>query len=327
MSTIFDGYAGFADEVSYATGVAVAKFSEFTKESVAGKYERIESNALRSGANVDRADRFVPNPKGATGDFETEVINQGYAFWLKHMLGTVVKTGASAPFTHTGTVGTLKGKSFTAQFNRVDANGNDNIFTYEGGKVTAWELSNATDGLLMCSLSMDFAKETIGAGAGVYAKQTVTYPTNGVLLSFVNATITVAGSAFDITSASVKGENGLKTDRYGLRTAGTTKNEPLEAEKRNFSATLAAEFQSVAHAQRVASATAAGALAVVSLKWQTPDAAHTVQVDLPALRFDEGAINIDGPNILTQTITAKALAPAAGGSPVTITVVTPDATA
>jgi hypothetical protein len=224
-------------------------------------------------------------------------------------------------------VGTLKGKSFTAQFNRVDAGAGDNVFTYEGGKVDSWELSCAVDGLLTANLSMDFAKETIGAGAGVYAKATPTYPTSLVLLSFVGATVTIGGSAFDVTSASVKGDNGLKTDRYGIRATGTTKNEPLEADMREFTASFNAEFQSVAHAQRVAAATAAGALASVTLKWQTPDTLHSVQVDLPALRFDEGAVNIDGPGILDQAINCKALTPAAGGSPVTITVVTPDATA
>lgn len=326
MSTIFDAYVGVVDEVTYATEVAPTKFLEFTKESLAGVYERIESAALRSGTNVDRADRFVPNPKGASGDIEVEVANMNFAFWLKYMLGTVTPTGTT-PKTYAGTVGTLKGKSFTAQVNRVDANGNDNIFTYGGGKVDSWELSNAVDGLLMLNVSCDFARETIGAGTGAFAKATPTFPANAVLLSFIGATVTVGGSAFDVTAASVKGDNGLKTDRYGIRATGTTKNEPLEADQREYTATFNAEFQNVAHAQRVAALTAAGVTASVTLKWQTPDTLHSVQVDLPALRFDEGAINVDGKGLLDQQITAKALTPAAGGSPVTITVITPDTTA
>lgn len=326
MSTIFDSYAGFVDEVTYGTAVAPSKFLEFTKETVTGKYERIESQAIRSGANVLRSDRFVPNPKGAAGDLETEVLNQNFAFWLKHMLGTVTPTGTS-PKTYAATVGPLKGKSFTAQFNRVDANGNDNIFTYEGGKVASWELSNAVDGLLMLNLTMDFEAETIGAGAGAYAKATPTFPTNGILLSFVGGTVTVGGSALDVKNVSVKGDNGLKTDRFGIRTTGTNKLEPIEDAFRKYEIALGTEFQSVAQAQRVAATTASGALAAVTMKWQTPDTLNSVQIDIPAMRFDEGAINVSGPGVIEQNLTGVGLAPAAGGSPITITVITPDATA
>lgn len=327
MATIFDGYFGAVDEVTYAVGVAVTKFYELTKESINGKYDRIESAGLRNGTFVARADRFVPNPKGAAGDMESEVINQGYAYWLKHMLGTVTKTGASAPFTYAGVVGPLKGKSFTAQVDRVDSTGNDNVYTYEGGKVASWELHNAVDGLLILNLSFDFAKETIGAGAGAYAKATVTYPVTGVLLSFIGATVTVGGTAFDAKDVSVKCDNGLKTDRYGIRAAGTTKLEPLEDSLRNIDVTFNGEFQSIAHEQRVASLTAAGVQAVVSMKWATPDTLHSLQIDLPAVRFDDATVNIGGQGMLDQKMTGKGLTPATGGSPITVTAITPDATA
>jgi len=326
MATIFDGYFGAVDEVAYGTGLPVTKFYELTKESINGKYERIESAGLRNGTYAARADRFVPNPKGAAGDMESEVINQGYAFWLKHMLGTVTPTGTS-PKTYAATVGPLKGKSFTAQANRVDSTGLDNVYTYEGGKVASWELSNAVDGLLMLALTFDFAKETIGAGAGAYAKATVVYPTTGVLLSFVGATVTVGGTPFDAKDVSVKCDNGLKVDRYGIRANGTTKLEPLEDALRNVEVSFNGEFQSVAHEQRVASLTASGVLAVVSMKWQTPDTLHSVQVDVPACRFDDATVNIGGQGMLEQKMTGTGLTPAAGGSPVTVTIITPDATA
>lgn len=325
MSTVFDAYAAFSDETTYGTGVAVTKAYEFTQESVSGVYERIESAALRSGTNVLRADRFVPNPKGASGGLTTEVLNQGLTFWLKYMLGTVTKTGAAAPFTQTATVGPLKGKSFTAQFNRVDNTGADNIFTYEGGKVASWELSNDVDGLLMLALDMDFAKETVGAGAGVYAKATPTFPTSGVLLSYVGGTVTIGGTAFDARKVGVKVDNGLKVDRYGIRTGGTVKAEPTEDKARKIELSLDSDFASTAQIQRVASATAAGALATFSAKWQTPDGVHSVQLDIPALRFDTAPVNVGGEGALTQAITGAGLTPAAGGSPITLTVITPDA--
>lgn len=327
MSTSFDAYAGFADETTYGTAATVDHFHEFTKEGLAGKYERIESAALRAGSKVLRADRFVPNPKGAEGDFEFEVENQGLAFWLKYMVGPATQSGTAPAFTYKAGVGDLNGKSFTAQIGRVGRSGTLDPYTYEGGKVTSWELSNSVDGLLMLTLNMDFAHEVVpdGTQTGAFAAQTPTFPDDAVLLSYIGGTITIGGVTFKASEVSVKGDNGLKTDSYYIGT--TDKREPLESDQRKYDVTFKGDYEDSSMAKRVASVAAAGALATAKFEWATPDGQHKVTIDIPALRFDESKVNVDGPGFPEQNVTAVGLAPTDGTSPLTITVVTPDAAA
>jgi hypothetical protein len=317
VSTIFDQYVGAVDETVYGTAVAPAKFFEFQSEGIEGKYERIESESIRAGSKTLRSDRFVTNAKGAEGDLKLEVLSAGFDLWLKHMLGNVVAGAPSGGFTtYTATVGDINGKSFTAQVGRVSNKGVMTPFTYEGGKVKSWELANAVDELLTLSLDMDFEKETIGAGTGAYAQATPTYIANTKLLSFNSASVLVGGTAFECSDFSLKGDNGLKTDRYFIRTGGQ-KSEPLEESLRKYEFSLKGEFTDTTQINRVASATAAGALAVISVTWDGPDASQ-LKVDIPFARFDEGPITAGGFEVLAQELSGVCLTDGAA-SPITIT--------
>lgn len=322
MSGLFS-QLGFVDEVTYNTPVAVTKFYEFQKESIEGKYERIESSALRAGTRVLRSDRFQVNPKGASGNVELEVLNKSFAFFLKHMLGSVATTGASAPYTHTGTVGDLTGKSFTCQVGRTKVGTTvAHPFTYGGGKITDWELSNSVDGILMLNLGMDFASEAI-SGAGALTLQAATYQTGAELFTFTGGVVQIGGTSVDVKDVSIKGDNGLKTDRYFLR-GSTAKKEPLEADVRKYEFDMTLDFLDTTQYARVSSATAAGAVASFSATWTSPSGS-TVVVTCPAARFDAGTPEVDGADLVEQKLSGMFL-DSGTGSPVTIAYTTPDAT-
>lgn len=309
MSTVHDSFAGFGEEATWATAIAPTRFFEFTGESITGKYDRIESEALRSGTKVLRTDRFQVNPKGAEGDFKTEVLSKGFGVLFKHMLGNSVLGTLAGGFTpQTHTVGGLQGKGLTAQIGRVDSTGTLTPFTYSGGKVASWELSNAVDGVLELSLSLDFAAEKAGAGAGAFALATPTYPASAELFTFTGGACTIGGTEFAITDASVKGDNGLKTDRYFLRATPnqTVKKEPLEEGMRKYEVELKGEFDGLTQYNRVSSATAAGALAQTILTWDSPSGAQ-VKVTLPNHRFDEMPVNADGAKIVEVGLKGVAL--------------------
>lgn len=322
MSSVHDAFVGVAEEVTYGTAVAPSRFYEFVSEGLKGVYERVESEGVRAGTKVLRSDRFVPVAKGAEGDLKLEVFDAGFGLLLKHMLGAVSTTGAG-PYVHTATVGDLAGKALTVQAARAAVDGTLHPFTYEGGKVKEWELSNAVDGVLSLSLDMDFEKETIGAGAGAYALATPTYPADAKLLTFVGGVVQIAGADFAVTDASVKGSNGLKVDRFFL---GNSKKEPREEGLREYGFELKGEFESLAHIQRVASATAAGAVATVTLTWASPTAGNELAVTIEAGRFDEGAVNAEGATLIEQTLSGKALFDGTN-SPVTIAYTSGDASA
>ncbi|MFJ5997542.1 phage tail tube protein [Streptomyces sp. NPDC092370] len=317
MATVHDSYFGAADESTYGTAVVTTKFFEFTDEGIEGKYERIDSEAIRAGTRVLRSDRFAPNAKGAEGDVKMEVLSGGFDFWLKHMMGGLVAGAPSGGFTtYTATLGDLNGKSFTAQVGRVDNTGAKIPFTYQGGKVKEWELANAVDELLNLTVTCDFAKETIGAGSGAYAVATPAYVANTKLFSFGGGTVTVGGSAFDIGDFSLKASNGLKDDRYFIRNNGM-KSEPLESELRKYEWSIKGEFSGTAQANRVAAAIASGAVANITVLWDGPDGSQ-FKVEMPFARFDEGPVTVGGLEVVEHDLSGIAMTDGTA-SPVTIT--------
>lgn len=317
MATFHDTYVGFSEEGSYApvAFTAPTEFIEFSSEGIAGKYDRIEGEGLRAGTTVLRVDRWAVNPKGAEGDLKAEVLDVGFEKLLKHCLGAISSAAPSGGFTvHTITLGDLLGKSLAVKVGRVDTAGAIHPFDYSGGKVKSWELSNAVDGVLSLALDMDFAKEGTGG-----ASATPTFPAfSSQLLTFVGGSVTIAGSEFAVSDVSVKGENGLKVDRYALRGANsTTKREPLVEGLRGITFDLKGEFDGMTHYNRVKSATTAGAQAAIVLTWDTPQGGQ-LKVDLPFARFDEAPVAVDGAKVIEQSLTGKALTDGAG-QPITIT--------
>lgn len=321
MPSIHDSYLGVAEETTYGTPVAPSRFFEMMSESVAGTYERIDSEAYRAGQRVLHQDRFAANPKGASGELKIEGQDSGLGVLLAHAFGAVSTGTPDEDFTpHTVTVGDLAGKSLTVQVGRVDNTGALHPWTYEGGKILSWELSNAVDGVLGLTFEFDFAREHIGAGAGPYAPSTPTYSTTGQLFTFVGGTVDIGGVPFAVSEISLTGDNKLANERWS--TVG--KREPLEEGMREYGFELKGEYEGLAHAQRVAAAVASGTLAAVDLQWSTPQGG-ALDVSIPVGRFDEGSINFDGAQIMEQALKGMALWDGSA-SPVTVLYRSKDAT-
>lgn len=302
---------GVAEETAWGTPATPDRFLEFNSEGIQASYGRVESNGLRVGRLYRSEERFTTFVEGASGDLELEVVSKGMGLLFKHMLGAVATTGsASTGFTHTATPASLTGRGLTVQVGRPFYDGSSvQPFTYRGGKVTEWELSNSAEENLMLTLSMDFPDEVTAT-----ALAAASYPTGLETFSWVGGTVTIAGTQFDVTEASVSGSNGLKTDRRYLRGA-STKKEPVAEDYRGGEFSLSADFDSLAQRNRVASATAAGSLATVVLRWagQTPIPGAGAAV--PALtatilgRFDTFEANVDGPDAISQDIGGTYLGP------------------
>ena len=139
----------------------VTRFFEYESESIEEEEGRTEGDPLRVGSHHIRSDRFTPYFSGASGSVEMAVMSKGFGFWLKHMLGQSATTGPAETtvYTHTGSEAELLGDSFTLQVNRpFHPAGTNQAFTYRGGKVTEWTLSNSVDENLM-----------LRAGCGLHA--------------------------------------------------------------------------------------------------------------------------------------------------------------
>jgi hypothetical protein len=322
---------GIGSETTYGTAVNVNKFFEITSESLKGNYTRQQASAL-SAAYVDRFDRYGIARKGAGGSVDIEVLTKGFGNWLRFMMGTVATSGPaeSNAYTHTGTIGSLVGDAFTAQVGRATVDGTIVPWTYEGGKVTDYTFSNAVDQTLKCSIGMDFEAESSPTSpSGAYALQTNVPVTGAEVLAWQGGTISIAGAAADISEISVKVENALNVNRFYINSAAS-KKEPTQDGKRAVTFSVKTPYASNTFWQRVASATAAGATAVISAQWTGLTLLGTtiypsLKIDIPVARFDDGGPAVGGPGMIDQSFSGVGLYDGTN-SPITVTYVTGDAT-
>jgi hypothetical protein len=294
-------------EGTYGTAVSGTHALEFTKETLAGDYSRIESVGVRKNTRFLRATRFVPYAKGAKGDIEIELLGKGHEFLLAPLLGTATSgTPASGTTVWTATPGSYVGQSYTVQVGRPDLSDTVHPFTYAGGKVDTWELSNKADELLNLKTTWSFASETIGGTASAYTLATADYSRtdHAELFSFVGGQVKIAGTAVNVNQVTIKADNALKTDRFVINTP--LRAEPVEDGHRKIDLEFDLEFEDLTHVNRFAATTAAGTQASATFTWQCPTPITgtggtiypTFTVTIPAIRFDGDLPTVDSPKLL-----------------------------
>ena len=308
--SVFDSYIGAADETVYGTPVPVTRFFELSKESITGKWDRIESAAVASGQRVLGGGRFAPNPKGADGTLDLEWLDHGFAFWLKYMLGAVAvgTKDANNYTTFTGSIADLSGKSFTLEVGRADANGGLNLFQYPGGKVKTWEIKNAVDGVLQLALELSFQKELVRTGTAA----TVTYPAGARLFTWQGGTITLGGTQVPFNDISIKGNNNLKDDRFAI---GYGRREPKEEKLREITFDVKGDYENQNIYNYISSQTAAGAMAALSMTWTgvpSGGATPSITVTLPGARIDGAVPTVEAAKLPEVQMSGKALDPGGG---------------
>lgn len=283
--------SGMVDEVTYGTGVTVTRFFEFVSESLKMTIERMESQGLRASSRLLRSDRWASGRKSVEGDIEHELANKGFGIKLKHCLGGVSTSqpaSVSDPtvFDHIFTPGDLP-TSFTEQIGRPDRSGTVQPFTYEGCRVASWSLGAAIGEFGKLKLSIIGEDEKTGTALAV-----ASYPAGQTLMTFVNGSLTVGGSASPVRSFSIGGNNGLAGDDYALGSA--LRRSPLEAALREYTGEVDADFVGLGDYNRFINGTEAaleflfeGATISNAFKFQTKITAN--------VRFDGDTPNVGGP--------------------------------
>lgn len=298
-----DQQIGFVDESTYGTAVVVTRFYELNSESIKENEGRTEGTPLRVGQFHKRTDRWTPYFAGASGSIQLDVLTKGFGFLLKHMLGTV-STGAAQEvvvFPHTATESDLITKSFTCQVTRpFHPSGTVQAFTYSGGKITEWTLSNSVDGHLVADLNVDF--QTVSTAI---ATATASYTTGMENLTWAGGQVSIAGSNYDLTEISIGCNNGLNTDRRQIR-ANTLKKEPTGGQREG-TFSIQADFDSLTQRNRAHAAIRSDAHAQVIATWNGPTLLGTtlypqLQITIPTVRFDEWEGANSGPEGITQTL-------------------------
>lgn len=303
-------------EATYGTPVTTTRFFEYESENIAEVEGRTEGDPLRNGTWLKREDRFLPYFSHAAGTVQVPVYDKGFGFWLEHLVGAVATSG-TGPYTHTGTLADLYGKSFTAQVSRpFHPSGTVQAFTYSGGKVTKWTLTNSVDGLLLCDIETVFS-----AVSTAIAAATPSYPTGAEPLTWAGGVVTIGGTAYDVTEVAVSCDNDLAIDRRQIR-GNTAIKEPTGG-RRAVEFSISADFDSLTQRNRAHAAARADALASFSAKWTF--GANSLEVVLPKVRFDAWAGANAGPEGISQTLTGVGTTPTTG-EPISLIYTTADAT-
>lgn len=290
-----------AEEATYGTGVTTDRGFEFRSESLKLDIERIESQGIRAGQRVLRSEQWYPGKKSVSGDVVMELGNKGFGRWWKHALGGVVTSqpdnaGNPTVYKHTFTPGDLP-VAQTIQVGRPDTTATVQPFTYEGCRVASWKLESSVSELAVLTMSMIGEDETTAT-----ALATVSYAAGLRGMTFVNGTLTVAGSGQDVMSVSIEGNNGLAEDRYFH--GSQLRKSPTEQALREFTGSLEGEFNSLTAYNRFVNGTEAdlvltytGALISGTYSFQTIVTAH--------VRFDGETPPIGGREIVKQKLPWK----------------------
>lgn len=284
---------GIANETVFGTPVTPTRFYEFNSESVELEIDTVFSEGIRPGfLNLARSGGYMRHRKGAAGDVELDVMQRGFGIWLRHMLGQVVTTGAG-PYTHTGSIASLNGGYFTLQVGR-----DDQPFTYEGCKVTDWELSCAIGEFLKLTLTIDAEAENNSTPLAVPS-----YPTGLRPFSFLDASATVGGVATNITEFKLSAKNNLAVERYFMRNSGL-KGEPLN-QNREITGELTLEFDDLTTYNRFLNATES---AVILTFTSGPD---SFTIDCPLVLFEGQTPTVKNPELIMLSMPFRVLSNAA----------------
>lgn len=307
---------GNKKESTFNVPVTVDRFFEYgdTPAVIKGIPGRTMANPLRVGSRVRRSDRQVPFFDHGEGTISIDVLNKGFGFWLEHMTGAVATTG-SGPYTHTATVGTLTGKSFTSQLNLPFSGGTNKAVTWSGGKLTGWTLSGAVDEFLSVELNAWYASMTTGTSLA-----SASYPSSMTPFSWTTGSVSIGGTSVDAVSVSITADLGVNTDR--ARRIGTNRIEPTYNNDAVFNFSIELDWTSAAQWDRVFAATASGVLAAIVVTFD--NGTDSLTATLPAASFDN--IDLSGdPGTPIQTLTGQALYDGTN-SPITLALVNGDST-
>lgn len=304
------GYIGFKKETNWGTAVSPDIFHEgFTGGGFAVDQERIPSMGLRAGRRVTSVRK--PGPRTVSGTVNLELWSEPLVGLLEQMFGKV-ETSGNDPYTHVATPDGLSGKSLTVQIVKPDSGGTLHGFDYPGAKVTSWTLECSVGELAQLQLEMSAKDEEVGTA------ETASYG-SGSPFVFTEASVKVAGSPVaTVTSLTLTGGNELRED--GHRLGSSLIREQLENGMREYAGELTTEFEGLTQYQRFLDADQ------VSLEVEFDNGSDSLTI-VANIMFDGSTPELDGPELLEQSLPFTCLSATSDADAITATLVNGEASA
>lgn len=316
--TGLDAQLGFKLETTVGTEVTVDKFIEFDSEGLEFDPTFIEPTGLKVGTKVKRGSRLVQSRNMVSGSisFQHATRNMG-AFW-KMALGSSVTSPtliAGSAYKQVHQTGGLYGKSMTIQVGRPEpSTGTVRAHTFRGCKVTGWEFSISDNDTARMSLDVDGWNEATATALAtasfvsseIFSFNQVPASTGFTLGATVSGTTELAVSggtavAAIVRSFTLKGENPMNTERFGLGNAGT-KKEQLENGDQTFTGTLDIEYLKSEWYDPFKANTSI----VLYLKFEgsviSGSDKNTLEFIIPQAKIKKVTPKVDGPDIVQASV-------------------------
>ena len=304
-------------ETTWGTAVTVDKAVEFNRESISFERTYLEPTGLRVGTKFKRVARVKQSRRSVGGDVELVFATKGMHTLVKHMLGSALtaptQIAATTAYKANHVPGDFRGLGLTVQVGRPEpSSGTVRPFTYAGVKVASWEFSCEDGGSPMLRLSVLGRDEATGTalatpvfvtGASVFTFAQAALKLGGTASTTSGETTIASGTAVAtiIRSITIRGENPMDPDRYGLGNGGL-RGEPLENDHPTITGSLAAEFNKTELYDVYANNT------TTPLQFTlTGDAigasGHNFELDftIPAIKLKAAAPQVDGPGIVQMS--------------------------
>lgn len=325
VATGINGQLGYAAESTYGTAVAPTRFTEFLSEDFKKTIQRLEAQGIRAGARVDRSDRWASGRVGVDGTLDMELHNKGFGLLLKHLFGGVATAqpdvgGHPTVYTHTFTPATLYGLSLTYEVGWKDEALTAYKKTIEGAKAKGFELSAKVGEF--AKLKSEWIAEDMTVASAV---TTASYVASTSPMTFVQASLTIGGSAVDVAGVTLKGVNPVDEDRYFI--GSQLRKEPVGNDYRNYTLDIDAEWSDWTAYNRFLNGTEA-ALVFLIQGANIIDGAYKYQLQVTCnCRFDGDTPKLDLRKRIMQPLKAKCLDTGSGaGTAITAVYQTTDTT-
>lgn len=314
MASILNSAVLVGRETTYGTPATLARAYEAQADTFKRSQEYMESVGMRGGYHTNRTDRRVQVNMGGEGTITSDFLTVGMGQVLQACFGTsaqAVVTGVAYKQTH-ATAADEPGDSYTVQVQRADVGATLRSFTYHGCVVTKWSFKQDVDDFLKMEWAFDAEDVDTSTAAG-----TATYP-DASPMHWVMCDATWNSTALDITSFSLEGDLGLKTDRRFLRNSAL-KKKPLRSSLPSFEGEMQAEFESLA----IYNDFVAGTVAPLVLEWDsgiaiTPTVEnYKLKLTMPAVQLSGDTPTVNLGDTPTQPIPFKVLHNSVAGAAVT----------
>lgn len=296
LSSGLDAQFGFASESTYGTAVTVTRFHELNgAPTVEPDIQHVMIRGLGRG-RTQRSGQIVAYSGNPSVEASFVLFDRNMGLLLKHCLGAVVTTGASAPYTHTltrGTTGTT-GLSATVQVGVPDVGGTVRPYNFTGAKVREFTLGCQLGEALILDTTWDAkAFETSTSLA------TKSYAASAVPMVFTHGAATINSSSVSIRGFKLTTSQGLAIDR---RFMGNVKKEPAPADEFTVVGTLDFEFEDLTRTTALVAGTVIQNLVLIFTV-----GSYSLTITIPAMIYTSGAGEIQETDVTKQSMEWKAL--------------------